>query len=273
MIRDTVANHGGQFIYRLDPPYGELKHPPTGFSIIIPTYNRAENLRHSLESIVRQENPGIPVQIVVINDGSTDHTSEVVASIKLPRWVDLDYHETGIDEWTSPAKAYNIGFALTRHDYFIHSGADIVWASPKMLKEISLTADIDRYLIFNYYELDVNRRLDVDVFEYINYATRGSTTLYPWCLVTSKEMMSRIGFYHSDYLPGAGEDDGLIFCMQAIGAKFCRLANQAIVNQEHKKQYTRDAKWQRNTNFNVRLGMQHAAQIRKDIATGLIQKF
>ena len=46
-------------------------------SIIIPTYNRAHYLREALESATQQTYPNL--EIIVVNDGSTDTTEEVLA--------------------------------------------------------------------------------------------------------------------------------------------------------------------------------------------------
>src|SRR5450432_363559 len=46
-------------------------------TIAIPTFNRAGQLRHRLDELVQQRQPG--VLIAVFNDGSTDETEAVVA--------------------------------------------------------------------------------------------------------------------------------------------------------------------------------------------------
>lgn len=49
-------------------------------SVLIPTYNRAEILRETLEAMFQVERDGLAVEFVVIDNNSTDHTKEVVES-------------------------------------------------------------------------------------------------------------------------------------------------------------------------------------------------
>ena len=48
-------------------------------SVVIPTYNRADLLRATLESVLAQT--VLPREVVTVDDGSTDHTAEVVREI------------------------------------------------------------------------------------------------------------------------------------------------------------------------------------------------
>lgn len=49
-------------------------------SVITITYNDADNLRHTLDSVVKQTYPHI--EYIVVDGASTDHTSEVLADYK-----------------------------------------------------------------------------------------------------------------------------------------------------------------------------------------------
>ena len=48
------------------------------FSIIIPTYNRADLIRKAIQSVIDQTYPHW--ELIIVDDGSTDHTKEVVES-------------------------------------------------------------------------------------------------------------------------------------------------------------------------------------------------
>ncbi|MFM7429275.1 MAG: glycosyltransferase family 2 protein, partial [Flammeovirgaceae bacterium] len=50
------------------------------FSIVIPTYNRANFISKAIESVLAQSFKDF--EIVVVDDGSTDETEQVVMSIK-----------------------------------------------------------------------------------------------------------------------------------------------------------------------------------------------
>ena len=49
------------------------------FSIVIPTYNRAEKLVKAVNSILEQE--FFRYEIIVVDDGSTDSTQDMVADL------------------------------------------------------------------------------------------------------------------------------------------------------------------------------------------------
>jgi len=48
-------------------------------SVIIPTYNRRDSLRNTLNSLAHQTYPGDYFEVIVVDDGSTDGTEEIVA--------------------------------------------------------------------------------------------------------------------------------------------------------------------------------------------------
>jgi glycosyltransferase involved in cell wall biosynthesis len=77
-------------------------------TVLIPTYNRADYLPECIDSVLAQTIP--PVQVVVVNDGSTDHTREAVASFGSK----LEYVEK--PNGGKPS-ALNLGLPRARGDY------------------------------------------------------------------------------------------------------------------------------------------------------------
>lgn len=52
------------------------------FSVVIPTYNRAQILKETLESLFNQSVDILDYEVIVVNDGSTDKTDQVAAAFK-----------------------------------------------------------------------------------------------------------------------------------------------------------------------------------------------
>ena len=86
------------------------------FSVIIPTYNRAERLFESVQSIFNQSYKNF--ELVIIDDGSTDNTVEVVKSFQDDR---IRYFKKQNEE---RAIARNFGISQTTGDYVTFLDSD-----------------------------------------------------------------------------------------------------------------------------------------------------
>ncbi|NOH01796.1 MAG: glycosyltransferase family 2 protein [Chloroflexi bacterium] len=53
-------------------------------SVIIPTYNRAGKLRRCLQALAGQTHPAADFEVLVVVDGSTDDTLEMLAALQTP---------------------------------------------------------------------------------------------------------------------------------------------------------------------------------------------
>src|SRR5215471_14162103 len=101
-------------------------------SVILPTFNRARFLPDALESIFVQ---GLPnVQVVVVDDGSTDDTEEVVAAYG--KRVQYVRQENG-----GPAAARNTGLSLAKGSFISFLDSDDIWLPGKMNAELSAFED------------------------------------------------------------------------------------------------------------------------------------
>jgi len=86
-------------------------------SVVIPTYNRARLLERALGSVLSQSR--LPDEILVVDDGSTDDTREVVG-----RFAPVTYLR---QENAGASAARNYGASVARGDFIAFLDSDDVW--------------------------------------------------------------------------------------------------------------------------------------------------
>ncbi|WP_052732350.1 glycosyltransferase family 2 protein [Hymenobacter terrenus] len=119
------------------------------FSIIVPTYNRADLIGLTLESIMAQEFTNF--ELLVVDDGSRDNTAEVVGRYQDPR---LQYLPK---ENAERGAARNYGLARARGEYVLFLDSDdllhtnhlatlhaAIGAAPQRPEFIATKYDFDR---------------------------------------------------------------------------------------------------------------------------------
>lgn len=105
-------------------------------SVVIPTYQRASFLRETVEHVLGQTLKEI--EVIVADDGSTDRTPEVVASINDPRILYLRRKHMGMP------LILNEGFAVARGKYIMTCHDHDIY-DPTLLAE--LAGALDRHPI------------------------------------------------------------------------------------------------------------------------------
>jgi glycosyltransferase involved in cell wall biosynthesis len=98
-------------------------------SVIIPTYNRAELLPFTIRTVLNQTYQSF--EIIIVDDGSTDNTSDVVLSFHDDR---IRYFQ--IDHKGFPAPARNKGIQEARGVYIAMLDSDDLWFSSKLMHQI-----------------------------------------------------------------------------------------------------------------------------------------
>jgi glycosyltransferase involved in cell wall biosynthesis len=100
------------------------------FSVVVPTYNRREALAIALDAWERQVPTDIPFEVVVVDDGSTDGTAELLAARRSDRYRLRAYRQDN----AGPAAARSRALALVEGDFVLFTGDDIE-PDPRLLAE------------------------------------------------------------------------------------------------------------------------------------------
>lgn len=99
-------------------------------SVILPTYNRGYVIKRAVDSVLAQTYTNL--ELIVIDDGSTDNTQELLASYRDPRLKVLVPGKNG-----GPAAARNRGLEAARGDYIAFQDSDDEWLHEKLERQIN----------------------------------------------------------------------------------------------------------------------------------------
>lgn len=96
------------------------------FSVIVPTYNRADLLDRCLDSLTRQSFRDF--EVLVCDDGSTDDSRAVAERYKKR----LDLHYLWDENWGGPARPRNRGIAAACGEWICFLDSDDWWTPDKL---------------------------------------------------------------------------------------------------------------------------------------------
>jgi len=89
------------------------------FSIIIPLYNKEVSIRNTIQSVLDQSFQDF--EIIVVNDGSTDRSADVVAKIDEPKIRLIHQKNQGV------STARNKGIEESQRDWIVFLDGDDLW--------------------------------------------------------------------------------------------------------------------------------------------------
>ena len=125
-------------------------------SVVIPCYNRAAVLEKSVRSVLEQSYSAL--ELILVDDGSTDQTRQVIEEIKDPRLRYVYQQNAGA------CAARNHGAALAKGKYIAFHDSDDVWHPDKLEKQMQVMQE---------------KHPDVVVCKMKRFDADGSIVLYP----------------------------------------------------------------------------------------------
>ncbi len=131
-------------------------------SVIIPVFNGQNTIKKTIESVLNQT--WKDYELIIINDGSTDSTEEVISNISDPRIKVFNYPNAG------PSASRNRGIAIASGKYISFIDADDLWTPDKLEKQLQ--------------KLEENPQAKI-AYSWTNYIDEFDNFLYPGSHITA----------------------------------------------------------------------------------------
>ncbi|MCB9208110.1 MAG: glycosyltransferase [Ignavibacteriales bacterium] len=93
------------------------------FSVIIPTFNRSAEIKELLNSLTYQTISEKDFEIIVVDDGSTDNTFELIETLQKENVINLKLVK---QDHKGPGEARNLGMKTAKGKYFIFIDSDCI---------------------------------------------------------------------------------------------------------------------------------------------------
>ncbi|MCX5394025.1 glycosyltransferase [Streptomyces sp. NBC_00094] len=238
-------------------------------SVIVPTYDRAELLRHTLESLTRQSVGRDAFEVLVVDDGSRDDTRQLVAGYE--DRLDLRYFFQE-DEGYRVAKARNTGIAHARGPVSVFVDSGVILHSGALAAHLAAHGEADGPIavcgyVFCFNEgnedgeliarsidyadpdasirgFDEQRRwLDIREEFYERYGEDLGALTAPWlmywtCNVSaSTAQLREVGMFDEEYRSWGAEDIDVAYRLHLAGARFVLRRDASSIHCPHPKSF------------------------------------
>ncbi len=149
--------------------HSQEAHSPPVFSVVIPTYNRAVALSKCLSSLVTQSFKQF--EVIVSDDGSTDHTRKVVESYS--ETLNIIYIQG--ERSGGPARPRNLAIGVSTGTYVAFLDSDDWWSADKLARSyVALEMGADLV----YHDLYVEKKGRRGVFPKVLRSTRPMPSMF-----------------------------------------------------------------------------------------------
>ncbi len=236
-------------------------------SVVVPMYNAGRRIARVLDAVISQDYDG-PVEVIVVDDGSTDGSSEIVRA----------YHERGdVTLISQPnrgaVEATNNGFKRASHDIICSVDSDVVLHSDWLRKVVSEFDDPKVGAVQGYYKTpegvsfwarmmgyDVETRYDSIDSKYVTQVCTGDTAY-------RREAVEKVGLFDPAFTYGYDNDMSyrlldagyrLVFRKDALCDHYWKEDLRGYIKQQYNSAYGR-----------MQLVSKHRKRVSGDSVSGL----
>jgi len=208
-------------------------------SVVIPVYNGERYIAEALDSVLAQRYR--EMEIIVVDDGSTDGTRRVVQSYKALTCV----HQSR----QGAAAARNTGVKRSRGEFLAFLDADDLWMPDKTEKQMSrLAGDGALDMVFGHVEQFYSPELQAALKGKIKIVEAVLPGYVPGAMLIKKEAFLKVGYFNPDLKVGEFMDwiirarDGdlrSVMLPDVVLKRRIHDANAGLREKESRKDYLR----------------------------------
>lgn len=207
-------------------------------SIIIPVFNAERYLAEAIESVLMQSVK--PLEIIVVNDGSTDKSEKVANTFKN----DICYL---LQENKGASAARNLGISLAKGSLLAFLDADDVWTAHKLelqLKALKKNPELD--MVFGNVEQFVSPELDAENGNRLRSELKIMPGYYVGTMLIKRESFQQVGLFKEDLQLAEfidwfsrAEDMKLHYKVlpEVVTKRRIHTTNQGLYKRQHMKDY------------------------------------
>ncbi len=164
-------------------------------SVIIPVRDGAAYISSAIESVLGQTEP--PAELLVIDDGSTDETANIVSRFfscgvrlvqQLPK---------------GAAAARNCGTALARHELLAFLDADDVWTSSKLEQQCAeMRSDATLDMVFGHVRQFVSPDVEPATRAKLRCPSESFPAHFAGTMLIRRKAFERVGLFETEWAVG-----------------------------------------------------------------------
>jgi glycosyltransferase involved in cell wall biosynthesis len=201
-------------------------------SVVIPTRNRAALLEKCLSALAKQEMSPDEMEIIVVDDNSTDDTSERARSAKARMPFKLCVLQ---GEGRGPAAARNLGWRAAKAPVILFTDDD---CEPALRRSVDLTNFLEKNPTFAGVGGAIRRIRESGVARYVDdegYLDHPGDREDVRYLVSANaayraEWLAKVAGFNESFPCAGGEDPELSFRMRARGARLAKIDGGLVLH-------------------------------------------
>jgi glycosyltransferase involved in cell wall biosynthesis len=190
-------------------------------SVVMATRNKAPYLRRTLDSICSQE-PPFPVEVIVVDDGSTDDTFVVCAEFPV-RYTRIDRPHTG-----NNAVPFNMGYRMAKGNIILTTSDEVEHKTPNLMEQLVARMTPTTFLSPRVYNVDEAGTI---LESYCGPGTRSQLL----CTAVWREDLYAVGGHDEEFVGPGGNDTWLLNCLGRLPRRFTVCRDLVAWHYDHPK--------------------------------------